>query len=84
MGDSVIELVLQVLRSGQFPPSLNHTFLALISKKNYAVKVSNYRPINLCNVIYKLISNVIANRLKLILPCIVSESQSVYVLEINF
>ena len=58
--------------------SFNHTFLTLIPKVKYVEKVSEFRPIALCNIRYKLISKVLANRLKHILPQIIFESQSIF------
>lgn len=60
-------------------PMLNHTFITLIPKKNQVVRVVDFHPISICNVIYKLIPKVIKNRLKLILPNIISDSNSDFV-----
>ena len=78
VGKDITEVVLNVLNSGFVPDSLNSTFIALISKIKDPKKVSDFRPISLCNVVYKLIAKVLVNRLKLILPYIVSDSQSAF------
>ena len=59
--------------------ALNTSFIALIPKQEIAQTPDKYRPIALCNVIYKLLTEVIARRLKPILPTIISSEQSGYV-----
>ena len=59
--------------------ALNATFLTLIPKEERVTNLKNFRPIALCNVIYKIISKYIALRLKPILPFIISKEQSGYV-----
>jgi hypothetical protein len=63
VGDEVVTEVLKVLDGSPMPDKWNDTTVVLIK---------DLRPISLCNVIYKLISKVLANRLKRILPEVVS------------
>lgn len=62
-------------------PSFNSTYIALVPKKYNPLAVTNFRPISLCNVIYKLISKVITNRLKPIMNLIILSSQSAFIQE---
>ncbi|XP_042965942.1 uncharacterized protein LOC122299620 [Carya illinoinensis] len=79
IGSSVSEAVLESLNTGVFPKELNHSFICLIPKKQNPTKVVDFRPISLCNVLYKLMSKAIANRLKALLPMLISASQSAFV-----
>ena len=80
VGKSVSDTVLGILRGAQIPNYLNKTFIALIPKKSEADCMSVFRPISLCNVIYKLVSKVLVNRLKRFLDKIVVVNQSAFVL----
>jgi hypothetical protein len=59
-------------RSTSILKALNATMITLIQKENEARTLNHYRPIALCNVVYKIISKVIANRLKPLLPTLIS------------
>ena len=78
IGPDVTNVVLTTLNTGHVPEDLNTTFIALIPKIKEPKKVSDFRPISLCNVVYKLIAKVLVNRLKLALPYVVSDSQSAF------
>jgi len=58
---------------------INSAFLALIPKEKGAADFSRFRPISLCNSSYKLITKIIANRLKKILPAIIPENQGGFI-----
>ena len=78
VGDEVTSLVLHLLNSASLPANLNHTFVTLIPKVKNMEYVLEFRPISLCNVLYKIFSKVLANRLKRILPNIIIEHQSAF------
>ena len=72
--EGVINICLHILNEqGNIAP-LNDTYLALIPKVEKPKKVVGYRPISLCNVIYRIVAKTIANRLKEILYQIISPS----------
>jgi hypothetical protein len=79
LGDEVCQLVLDILNSKIMHAHLNMTNIALIPKVKNPTCVTEFRPISLCNVLYKLVSKVLANRLKKILSDIISPTQSAFI-----
>ena len=57
----------------------NATILTLIPKKQNAELVFDFRPISCCNTVYEVISKLLANRLKEILPSVISNTQSAFI-----
>ena len=78
IGGDVVKAVLTWLNSNTICPSFNHTYITLIPKVKCPQKVTEFHPIALCNILCKLVSKVLANRLKKLLPDIISESQSAF------
>jgi hypothetical protein len=75
----VVDEVLNVLQGGNIPEGWNETIVVLIPKVQTPESMKDLRPISLCNVVYKLISKVLANRLKCILDEVISPNQSAFV-----
>ena len=80
VGDSEVSIVLDFLNTGNMVSKINFIHIVLIPKVKSLEKMSDFRPISLCNVIYKIISKVLANKLKQILPQIISPTHSAFVL----
>lgn len=67
------------INQGVFPPSLNDIHITLIAKCDNPTSMKDLRPISLCNFLYKIVAKVLANRLKMLLPQAISESQVAFV-----
>ncbi|KAK2370479.1 hypothetical protein QL285_083528 [Trifolium repens] len=78
-GDDVFTAVKDWLGRGYFPSTLNETNICLIPKIDSPISMKDFRPISLCNVLYKVVSKLLANRLKLVLGKYILEEQFAFV-----
>ncbi|GAU40485.1 hypothetical protein TSUD_286400 [Trifolium subterraneum] len=78
-GDDVFTTAKVWLQRGYFPSSLNETNICLIPKCESPTSTKEFRPISLCNVLYKMVSKLLANQLKLVIEKCISEEQSTFV-----
>lgn len=81
VGPTVVKMVTDFFETGVLPPNINKTLITLIPKVSQPESLKDLRPISLCNVLYKIISKVLVNRIKPILPRIIHENQSAFVSE---
>ncbi|KAM1507561.1 hypothetical protein ACFX10_016991 [Malus domestica] len=75
----VHSLIHTLLHEEVGPNTLNATHVVLIPKVLNPEMVSQFRPISLCNYSYKVLSKVLVNRLKVMLPNFISSSQNAFV-----
>lgn len=68
VGANVIDAIKSFFHSAHMLRSINQTLIILIPKVGNPHKPNQFRPISLCSISYKLISKVLANRLRPILP----------------
>jgi hypothetical protein len=79
MGLDITAAVLQFLNGGVLLAEVNQTTLVLIPKTRNPQTMKEFRPISLCNVLYKICSKILALRLREFLDEIISEEQSAFV-----
>ena len=75
MGPLITEVVEHTRMMGHMPINFNSTFIALIQKSGEPYTFMDFKPISLCNLIYKISSKIIANRIKVTLEQHISLEQ---------
>lgn len=79
VGALVTLSVLSFLNTGQMLKEVNQSYIAQIPKTKAPQTVNDYRPISLCNIVYKVISKVLANRIRMVLLDLIDLSQNAFV-----
>lgn len=77
--EDVVTAVQSFFENGLMPPGVNETSIVIIPKKDTPEELKDFRPISLCNVIYKVVSKCLVNRLRPMLQDIISPNQSAFV-----
>ena len=81
VGTSVTNMAFNVLNFHMPIAEINRTNIAFVPKKNSHTKMTEFRLISLSNVTYKIIAKVLSNRLKAVLPQIITKNQSAFLSE---
>jgi len=79
MKEEVIKAVKAFFADGVMPPEVNETAIVLIPKVAHPERLSEFPPISLCNVLYKIVSKCLVNRLRPFLQELISPNQSAFV-----
>ena len=75
----VLQCIWNFFQNNSLPINQNHSFIALVPKLSGTHIANQFRPISLCNIVYKIISKILASRLKVHLHKIISPLQSAFV-----
>ena len=78
VGESIRNEVKQIFANQKIPDYLNQTLIALIPKQLGPETVSHFRPISLCNTVYKIVSKILIHRIKPLLPRLISPMQAAF------
>lgn len=79
IGKNFVTSVQSYFEKRHMPSGVNATILALIPKKFDTQNMKYFRLIACCNAIYKVISKILANRLKTLLPEAIQPNQILFI-----
>lgn len=79
VGNAVCKAIQNFFTSGKLLKEMNSSFIVLIPKIQNPSAINHYRPISLCNTTYKIISKLLVDRLRVVLPNLISPAQSAFI-----
>ncbi|KAL0404396.1 UNVERIFIED_CONTAM: hypothetical protein Sradi_2080400 [Sesamum radiatum] len=79
VGEEVTRAIMEFFRTGRLLKQVNSTLISLISKVANPTSVTEFRPISCCNILYKIITKVIIQRMRTVLDLLISPSQNAFV-----
>ncbi|KAG7567714.1 Ribonuclease H domain [Arabidopsis thaliana x Arabidopsis arenosa] len=79
VGESVTRFVLEFFASGNLPATTNDALLVLIAKVAKPERITQFRPVSLCNVLFKIITKMMVNRLKSVISKLIGPAQSSFI-----
>jgi len=75
----VMRFITDFHRNSGLTRGINNTCIALIPKVDSPQWLNDFRPISLVRCLYKILSKVLANRLRTVMGSLISETQTVFV-----
>lgn len=75
----MVEFVHNSFEIVSFPEEFNEMLISLVPKQDYSERMSQFRPIALCNVMVKVITKIIANRVKPLMGKLTGEQQASFI-----
>ncbi|GAB2286220.1 hypothetical protein Dimus_039749 [Dionaea muscipula] len=79
IGDDICNAIREFFSTGQLLRQLNHAIIVLLPKHTNANRVEEFRPIACCNVLYKLISKILAARISPVLDYLIDPCQAAFI-----
>ena len=79
MKNDIFNIVHAFFHSSSLLKPLNHTFITLVPKTPFPENINQFRPISLCDVIYKIIAKILVNRLKPFMDHLITPYQNAFI-----